>query len=177
MDIGDKIKSLRLQYSMTQEDLADRCELTKGYISQLENNLTSPSIETLKDILSVLGTNLKQFFSEEAEEKIVFGENDFIEKSTNEMKFKWLIPGSQKNMMEPCIMSLKAGKATTKDLPHDGEEFGYVIEGDIVLRLGSREYHCSKNNAFYYRCDRIHYIENTGKKAAKIIWISTPPNF
>ena len=46
MDIGNKIKMLRLQCGLTQEDLADRCELTKGYISQLENNLTSPSSET-----------------------------------------------------------------------------------------------------------------------------------
>lgn len=177
MDIGNKIKSLRLQCSLTQEDLADRCELTKGYISQLENNLTSPSIETLKDILAALGTNLKQFFSEETEEKVVFTENDFIEKATAEMKFFWLIPDSQKNMMEPAIMHLKAGSCTTQDLPHEGEEFGYVLDGDIRLHLSSREYECIKGDAFYYKCDKIHYIENTGKKAAKIIWISTPPNF
>ena len=72
MEIGNKIKQLRLQCDLTQEELANRCELTKGYISQLENELTSPSIATLMDILSALGTNLKDFFSEEPEEKIVF---------------------------------------------------------------------------------------------------------
>ena len=51
MEIGLKIKELRLKKQLTQEELADRCELTKGYISQLENDLTSPSIATLKDIL------------------------------------------------------------------------------------------------------------------------------
>ena len=61
MDIGVKLKRLRLQCGLTQEELADRCELTKGYISQLENNLTSPSIATLMDILAVLGTVLKSF--------------------------------------------------------------------------------------------------------------------
>ena len=63
MEIGNKIKQLRLQCDLTQEELANRCELTKGYISQLENELTSPSIATLMDILSALGTNLKDFFS------------------------------------------------------------------------------------------------------------------
>jgi transcriptional regulator with XRE-family HTH domain len=65
MEIGVKIKRLRVLSQLTQEELADRCELTKGYISQLENDLTSPSISTLVDILAALGTDLKEFFNEE----------------------------------------------------------------------------------------------------------------
>ena len=72
MELGAKIKRLRNQKGLTQEELADRCELTKGYISQLENDLNSPSIATLTDILAVLGSNLSEFFKEEAEEKLVF---------------------------------------------------------------------------------------------------------
>ena len=63
-EIGIKIKRLRTLCQLTQEELADRCELTKGYISQLENDLTSPSISTLTDILNALGTNLKDFFDD-----------------------------------------------------------------------------------------------------------------
>ena len=96
MVIGDKIKRLRLQCNLTQEELANRCELTKGYISQLENDLTSPSIATLIDILSALGTSLNEFFSEEQEEKIVFKENDFIEKITEKSTLNWLVPNAQK---------------------------------------------------------------------------------
>ena len=64
MDIGSKIKSMRMEKQLTQEELANRCELSKGFISQLENNLTSPSIATLIDILEILGTNLREFFNE-----------------------------------------------------------------------------------------------------------------
>lgn len=60
MDIGLKLKELRIQKSLTQEELADRAELSKGFISQLERNLTS-SISTLTDILQCLGTDLKEF--------------------------------------------------------------------------------------------------------------------
>ena len=67
MSIGKKIKALRTLCGLTQEELADRCELTKGYISQLENDLTSPSISTLTDMLVALGTDLKTFFSDEEE--------------------------------------------------------------------------------------------------------------
>ena len=64
MELGGKIKQMRNQKGLTQEELADRCELTKGYISQLENDLNSPSIATLTDILSALGSNLSEFFRE-----------------------------------------------------------------------------------------------------------------
>ena len=53
MDIGNKLKELRVLKGLTQEELADRSELSKGFISQLERNLTSPSITTLMDILAV----------------------------------------------------------------------------------------------------------------------------
>ncbi len=53
MDIGLKLKELRILKGLTQEELADRAELSKGFISQLERNLTSPSIATLMDILSM----------------------------------------------------------------------------------------------------------------------------
>ena len=58
MNIGNKIKELRIEKNLTQEELANRAELSKGFISQLERNLTSPSIATLIDILQCLGTNL-----------------------------------------------------------------------------------------------------------------------
>ena len=80
MDLGKKIKQMRNQKGLTQEELADRCELTKGYISQLENNLNSPSIATLTDILSALGSNLSEFFREEADEKVVFTKDEFSRK-------------------------------------------------------------------------------------------------
>ena len=61
MELGAKLKDMRQQKNLTQEELADRCELTKGYISQLENDLTSPSIATLVDLLNALGGNLSDF--------------------------------------------------------------------------------------------------------------------
>ena len=71
MDIGKKLKELRLQNDLTLGDLASRSELTKGFLSQVERNLTAPSIATLEDILEALGTNLSEFFHEEEEKQIV----------------------------------------------------------------------------------------------------------
>ncbi len=177
MVIGDKIKRLRLQCDLTQEELASRCELTKGYISQLENDLTSPSIATLIDILSALGTTLKEFFDEKEEEKIVFTENDFIEKKTDKMVLNWLVPNAQKNMIEPVLMQLNVNGETEEDVPHEGEEFGYVLQGKIAIHIGKKKHVCKKGDSFYFVADKMHYIENIGDCVAKFLWISTPPTF
>ena len=70
MDIGSKLKELRVLKGLTQEELADRAELSKGFISQLERDLTSPSIATLIDILQCLGTTIGDFFTETPDEQI-----------------------------------------------------------------------------------------------------------
>ncbi len=76
MKIGNKLKRLRQEKLLTQNELADRCDLSKGFISQLERDLTSPSLSTLDDILEALGTNIKDFFNDHEQEKIVFGQDD-----------------------------------------------------------------------------------------------------
>ena len=177
MVLGDKIKELRLGCDLTQEELANRCELTKGYISQLENDLTSPSIATLKDILSALGSSLKDFFSEDEEEKVVYTEEDFIEKKDESMITNWLIPNAQKNMMEPVRINLAPLSQTQADVPHEGEEFGFVLAGEITLCLGKKKFVCKKGNSFYYKADKTHYILNQKKNEAIFIWVSTPPTF
>lgn len=177
MEIGSKIKRLRQQLNLSQSELADRCELTKGYISQLENDLTSPSIATLMDILAALGTDLSEFFRKEDDRRITFSENDFIEKHDDGMVLKWIIPNAQKNEMEPVLVELLSGASTSVDFPHDGEEFGYVLDGKICITLGESKYVCKKGETFYYEASKSHNIKNIGKTPARILWVSTPPNF
>ena len=174
MDIGEKIKRLRIQ-----EELANRCELSKGFISQLENNLTSPSIATLIDILEILGTNLKEFFNEMDNEKICFSKEDMFETEDEELKytFKWLVPNSQKNEMEPILISLSPGGQYKEEKPHEGEEFGYVLAGSIYLHIGDKKNKVRKGESFYFKPRANHYISNAGKTEAKVIWVSTPPSF
>lgn len=177
MEIGIKIKEMRLKKQLTQEELADRCELTKGYISQIENDLTSPSIATLKDILQVLGSSLSDFFSEDEEEPVVFHKEDYFEKESEGSVITWLVPTSQKNEMEPIMLRLKEGAATEKDLPHDGEEFGFVLRGRIMLVVGKKEYSAVEGESFYYRANKTHYIVNTAESESVVLWLSCPPNF
>ena len=177
MGIGAKLKELRILKGLTQEELADRAELSKGFISQLERDLTSPSIATLMDILQCLGTSIGEFFNETPEEQIVFGKTDYFEKHDQELKneIKWIIPNAQKNMMEPILLTLEPGGETYPDNPHEGEEFGYVLQGNISIHIGSKTYKAKKGESFYFVSDKKHYLSS--KAGAVLIWVSSPPSF
>jgi len=177
MNIGAKIKELRVAKGLTQEELADRAELSKGFISQLERDLTSPSIVTLVDILQCLGVSVSEFFAEDKAEQVVFSDEDYFEKIDGDLKNKieWIVPTAQKNMMEPIRLTLQAGGETYPDNPHEGEEFGYVLKGSIAIHVGSHTYKAKAGESFYYKPEKIHYI--TSKKGAELIWVSTPPSF
>ena len=177
MEIGKKIKALRIQKNLTQEELADRAELTKGFISQVERDLTSPSIATLIDILQCLGTDLNTFFNDSEDCQIVFRKGDFFEKKDAELKntIEWIIPNAQKNMMEPILVTIEPGGSTYPDNPHEGEEFGYVLKGKLEIHLGKRSYIAKKGDAFYYKADKTHYLK--GIEQTELIWVTSPPSF
>lgn len=177
MEIGSRIKTLRIVKGLTQEELADRAELSKGFISQLERDLTSPSISTLSDILQCLGVSVAEFFAEDSDEQVVFSGEDYFEKVDSELKNKveWIIPSAQKNIMEPIRLSLQPGGSTYPDNPHEGEEFGYVMQGEITIHIGNQTYHAEAGESFYYTPAKKHYI--TSKKGAELIWVSSPPSF
>lgn len=79
--------------------------------------------------------------------------------------------------MEPILLEIKPHASLQKDVPHEGEEFGYVLEGKIEVTVGERHFKCGKNESFYFVSNKTHYIENKTDKVAKIIWVSSPPTF
>lgn len=177
MDIGRKLKQLRIRNDLTLEELASRSELTKGFLSQVERNLTSPSVSTLEDILEALGTNLAMFFKESKEEQIVFHEEDFFVDEQEDYTIHWIIPNAQKNEMEPIYLTLHTGAKSQMIDSHDGEEFGYVLSGHVTLVNGDKEYNLKKGETFYISGKYLHYLKNTAKSDATILWVTTPPMF
>ena len=177
LKIGKKIKELRTLCNLTQEELASRTELTKGYISQLENDLAEPSVSTLYDIISALGTNMSDFFLEEKQNQIVFTQEDYFVKENSGYTIEWLVPNAQKNEMEPILITIKPGEETDLDYPHEGQEFGYVLEGEVLLCIDNKTHRVKKGETFYYDSSKNHYLKNVKEKLCRIIWVSSPPNF
>lgn len=177
MDIGGKIKQLRTQKGLTLEELASRSELTKGFLSQLERNLTSPSIDSLDDILEALGTNLADFFKEDKVEQYVFREADFFIDEREDCTVHWIVPNTQKNRMEPILLTLPGGGESFEVAPHSGEEFGYVVDGAVTLVCDGQRSVLRRGETFYLHGRTFHTLKNENKAAAHILWVSTPPLF
>ncbi|MCR4750769.1 MAG: cupin domain-containing protein [Eubacterium sp.] len=175
--IGEKIKNLRNRNGLTQQELADRTELTKGFISQLERGQVSASIVTLFDLIECLGMTPAEFFQEH-EEQVVYSEKEYFEKIDEEgNSIQWVIPNAQKYQMEPLLVVIQPHARLEEDKPHNGEEFGFLISGRITLHLGEKIYHVKAGESFYYPAAQMHYLENPGNRPARLIWISTPPEF
>lgn len=180
MQIGEKLKQLRIRINLTQEELANRAELSKGFISQLERDLTSPSIATLVDILECLGTNLRDFFNETTDDKIVFEKDDVFIQENEELghSINWIIPNAQKNRMEPILIRLQKNGQSSIYSAHEGEVFGYIMQGSVTLHIGSQKFKVKKGESFYYNANSSYYVENSSSSTeAILLMVSTPPNF
>jgi len=176
--IGQKLRKLRMADSLTQEELASRADLTKGYISQLENDATSPAISTLKDILDVFGVSISEFFAESRESQVVFGkESTVVSTDGDGIRVELLVPGAQNRTMDPALVTLQAGEAMDEQAIHEGEEFGFLLSGRIELTLDDKAYTVKKNECFFFPSDRKHAVRNIGNGPAKILWVVTPPTF
>lgn len=176
--IGERIKMLRQAKSLTQEELAIRAGLTKGFISQVERNLTSLSVESLIGILDALDEKPSTFFSGALDEKIVFKLKDRVELEREHVqKFQILVPAAQNRMMDPALLELGVGEKTPEEEPHEGEEFGFVLSGSIEVFLGGKAYRLKKGECFYFKATKKHYMANRRNTKAFVLWISSPPNF
>ncbi len=178
MKIGERIRALRQLSNLTQEELAERANLTKGFISQVERDLTSISLDSLIQILDALDEDISDFFRAIVEEKIVYRQKDRVKIVKEGVdRFELLIPGSTNRRLEPVLLTLKNGQKTPKERPHEGEEFGFVIEGSVTLRFGKDRKEIKEGECFYFWAEKEHWLENTSGDKTVVLWISSPPNF
>jgi transcriptional regulator with XRE-family HTH domain len=176
--IGERIRMIRQAKSLTQEELGSRAGLTKGFISQVERNLTSLSVESLLGILDALDQKASTFFDEAFDEKIVFRADDRVElEKENVTSFQILVPAAQNRLMDPVLLALQPGEKTEEEEPHEGEEFGFVLNGSVDVTLGVKTYRVKKGECFYYKSSKKHSLANRRKMRAIVLWVSSPPNF
>ncbi|WP_225049090.1 helix-turn-helix domain-containing protein [Lacticaseibacillus kribbianus] len=175
MDIGQRIRDLRIQKNLTQEELGERTDLTKGYISQLEHDQGSPSMETFFDILNVLGQTPAEFFTENHEDQLVYTVEDQVEYEDDERGFnlRWLVPESNENEMEPVRISFEPGGTFKTFEPSPAETFVYVTKGRVTLELGTRRYTAKRGETIYFHATKQHRIVNAAKTASEILLVAT----
>lgn len=175
MEIGAKLKNLRKIKQLTQEELAERTDLSKGYISQIESGQSSPSIETFLLILEVLGTTPDRFFKEQEEKKVLYlkSEQSFYDEYDEGYILNWPVKRSNEFEMEPLIIDLKPHAAYKSFKPSESDTFIYCLEGEITLTLGDKTYHAQTGDAMYFKASEKHQLSNVSDVDSKAMIVVT----
>ena len=173
MKIGQKIRRLRKLRGLTIEELAEKAELTKGFISQLERDMTVPSVTNLKQVVEVLGMDLATFFSDlEEREHNIYSLKDRIEEVKEKYyKIEVLVPRLKYLEMEPVILTLAPLATYDKNYEED-EGFGFIVKGRVELTVEKETRILNRGGCFYLFFDNQFIIKNLTKKSAEILLVN-----
>lgn len=180
MDIGSKIRKLRIEKTLNIKKLAEIVECTPSLISQVERGKADPSISMLKRIAKALGVNIVDFFMISVnDEDVVTGAKDRIDIQLKrwDAKIQSLVKNVTNKKMQPFYTVIKTGGGSHGMYSHEGEEFGYVLQGELELILNDKIHKVRKDESFYFSSQIPHDWGNSGKEDAVVIWVITPPTF
>ncbi len=174
MTYGEKLRKLRMALDLTQEEVAVRADLARSFISQMETDKASPTLDNLERVLKAVGTTLQAFFSEGKEEKVLYRKAEAVPlyDQPSGVQATLLMDEVENKKIDAMFVTLKPGSRTMEEDYHAGDEFGYVLAGTIHLILDGADYRCEKGDSFYYRADKKHYLMNQDPVIkARFLWI------
>ena len=166
MRIGEKVRRLRLRRGIGTKVMAERSGLSEKYLSLIEHDVTSPSVSTLATILSILGTDLQEFFDDNTPDQFLFHEEDSYVRKIPNGTIRYLTPTEQTKTMEPAIVEMENGAETEWTTR---EECGIVMSGWLHIDMGDRVEIARNGDAFY--CTMPHKMVNSNKTPCRYIVI------
>ncbi len=184
-EIGNKIKIIRKNKNLTIRKLASLVGCSNGYISQLEKGNVTPSITILKKISNALGIKLVDFFLEEQDEQ---NEDEGLIRKNERFEIRY--PQSDASIfmltkrltgrsMEPLLARFEPGSGSRGQYSHGlgGEEFVYVISGQLHLMIEDKEYLLEEGDSFYFKSSKPHGYTNKSDRITEVIWVISPPTY
>ena len=182
--IGPKIRHTRLLKRLTLRDLAKVAQCSESLLSKIENGRANPSLKMIHRIASALGTPVAGLFQHGGDsDDIVLrrGQRPVIEtdqvRRGDGVRLEAVIPTASGHLLSGYINHIEPGGGSEGLIQHEGEEFGYVLEGEIELKVAGRPYRLNEGDSFYFRSERAHSYRNVGRKKARVLWLNTPPTF
>ncbi|MBI4649768.1 helix-turn-helix transcriptional regulator [Candidatus Desantisbacteria bacterium] len=174
LTLGEKIKNIRLEKRITLEEVARHTKLTPSFISQIERNLASPSVQSLHKIAIALGSKISNFFEENDSKGLVLLKKNY--KQNIPVKFQAytirLINDISSINLHPFVIILDNSPNAEKELPsHSEDEFGIVIKGKILLSINKVTYTMEEGDCIYLTSPGKHKITNIGNKKVEVLWI------
>ncbi|MCU8006871.1 cupin domain-containing protein [Shewanella sp. SM87] len=182
MDIGANLKTVRKMKGLSQRELAKRAGVTNSTISMIEKNSVSPSVSSLKKVLSGIPMSLVDFFSIEAstdsEQKVVYRSNELLNIGTGPLEFKLIGRDYPNRAMSVMNEIYPPGSDTGEEmLKHEGEEAAMVIEGKFELTVGDEVYILEAGDSYYFNSELPHRFRNPFDEPCRLVSATTPANF
>ena len=178
VDVGSRLKAVRMKQELSQRDLAAKAGVTNGMISMIEQNKHSPSVATLNRLTDALGLSFAEFFSLElaSQPQIFYDAGELLRLTDGRVRFS-VVAGERRDKAIQFLHEVyePGGDTGEEMLTHRGEESGIVIEGEIELTVGSQSRVLKPGEAYYFESSTPHRFRNVGKKRAVIISACTPP--
>ncbi|MFC1592597.1 helix-turn-helix domain-containing protein [Candidatus Omnitrophota bacterium] len=180
MKLGFKIKYFRSQRRITLNELSKKTGLTTSFLSQLERDLTSPSVSSLEKIAQALHIKVSDCFLESKKDELIVvrkGVGRRVIDRRNKIFVETLASGVFNINMHAQLFSIGSGSRITKELlSSPGEKFIMVLKGEIKFLNGGKNFLLEEGDSIY--CEHIQSpsrVLNIGKKESKIIYISFLP--
>lgn len=162
MDIGTRVRKLRKQQGRTLQDISVQCGFTKSLLSKIENGVVTPPIATLSKIATALGVSLAMLVDEGDRIGSFFTPAQETENDKNWVKtenghnFYSFASKHINKKMQPLLFTAKKDEVTEHNLSHKGEEFIYLLSGEMKFRVGNVEYYLKPNDSIYFDCSEEH---------------------
>ncbi|OUQ15744.1 MerR family transcriptional regulator [Lachnoclostridium sp. An14] len=180
INIGAKVQEFRTQKKISLRQLAGKAGMTPSMLSQIENNVVNPSINTLKEIARALEVPMFKFFQDDSlPEKMIVrdGQRKIIGNPGQEVFYQLLTPDTS-GAIEFCLMEIPPhSESANQPHEHEGEEVAYVIEGKVKIIVGSREEWLNTGDSIRIPALSPHKWVNEDEISVQVVFAVTPPGF
>ena len=177
LNLGARLKLVRVQAGLSQRELARRAGVTNAAISLIESNQNSPSVASLKKVLDGIPMAMSDFFALETPEqdKVFFKADELLPLAQGQVNFLQ-VGDTRKHNLQILYERYESGADTGKSmLQHESEEGGIIVEGEIELTVGERKEILKKGDAYLFDSRIPHRFRNLGAEECIIISGCTPP--
>ncbi|MBY3235305.1 cupin domain-containing protein [Rhizobium laguerreae] len=180
VDIGSRLRHLRIAHKLSQRELAKRTGVPNSTISLIESNASNPSVGALKRILDGIPIGLAEFFAFEPERprKAFYAAEELVEIGKGAISYRQVgenLFGRSLQILKECY---QPGADTGKvPLVHEGEEGGIVLSGRLEVTVDDERRILGPGDAYYFESRRPHCFRCVGPVACEVISACTPPTF
>jgi|SRR5579875_980923 len=175
-----KLREIRQLRGLTIKELADQCEVSQSLISQVERGKVTPTLTVFWRLCQALDIPMHHFFESQQNENMVVRKNrrKIIQIPESNVKYQLLSP-NLRGQLELLLVEIEPGTAHDVEgmVTHAGEECGFVLEGELIVRLGHQEIHLYEGDSISFPSSTPHRFMNPGKTISRSIWAMTPPTF